>query len=188
MGDSNGGYVFVKDHYAFVGESNFAGAYDIADLDAIEQVARMDLPGDLDTVTPIGNVAVLAVDDEAETNQATAIAPFLPDPDTTPPTVTWSWPADGADALPLTSRFGVTFNEFVEPRSAWEGSVRLYETETGARVDGWISTQEVIVNFVPQAPLKPGTTYTLEIPAGGIVDFNLNPIETPFEATFTTAG
>ena len=37
----------------------------------------------------------------------------------------------------------------------------------------------------PDAPPEPAV---VEIPAGGIVDFNGNPIETPFTATFTTLG
>ena len=111
--------------------------------------------------------------------------------DTAPPRVTWVWPPDGATELPVTSRVGLTFNEFVDVKSAWAGSVRLYETGTEpalTRVDGDISTQEVIVNFSPRTPLKPGTQYTLEVPAGGIADYNGNAIAEPFTMTFKTAG
>jgi len=187
----NGGYVFVKDEYAFVGESNFAAIYDLTDLDAIEQIAIMNLEGDLDTVTPIGNVAMLSVDDDAIRDEGTAVAPWQTEPDTRAPEVTWVWPPDGADDLAVTSRIGLTFNEMVDVRSAWEGSVRLYEDGTDStltRVDCWFSVQEAIVNVAPQEPLQPGTTYRLEVPAGGIADFNGNRIETPFEMTFTTAG
>lgn len=187
----NGGYVFAKDQYAVVGESSNAKIYDLTDLDDIQLVAVLDLEGDLDTATPIGNVIFLSVDDEANPNEGTGVAPFLEQPDGDPPFVTFAWPADGATGLSPRSRFGVSFNEMVEPRSAFEGSVRLYETDTDpaqTRVDGWISTQENIVNFAPESPLSPATSYTLEIPAGGIVDYNGNPIEVPFLASFTTAG
>lgn len=187
----NGGYVFIKDDLAFVGESNFAGIYDVADPSAIEQVATLELTGDLDTVTPIGNVAVLAVDDEAEPDQATAIAPYLTEVDTTAPRVTWAVPSDGAEGLPVTSRIGLVFNEMVDVKSAWEGSVRLWETGTDpalTRVDGHVSVQESVVNFSPLEPLKPGTQYTLSVPAGGIVDYNANAVTEDFELTFTTAG
>jgi hypothetical protein len=43
------------------------------------------------------------------------------------------------------------------------------------------------VNFSPLQPLEPGTTYVLEVPAGGVVDFASNAIEEPFSLTFTTA-
>ena len=76
----------------------------------------------------------------------------------------------------------------IEPKSAWEGSVRLYETDTLSRVDGWISTQEAIVNFAPKQLLEPGTSYTFEITANGVVDYNQNPVQETFIATFTTVG
>jgi len=182
----NGGYVFIKDEYAFVGESNFAGLYDISDMKNPTQVTTLNLTGDLDTATPIGNVVVLSVDDEADANQGSSVAPYLEDPDTKAPEVTWVYPPDGATDLALTSRIGVSFNEFVEPRSAFDGSVRLYETDTGTKVPGYISTQEVLVNFVPTAPLDPDTSYTLEIMGNGVVDFNGNAVASSFTSQFTT--
>ncbi len=189
--DGNGGYVFLHEGFAHTGESNFAGIYDVRDPTAITEVARLDLPGDLDTATPIGNVVVLSVDDKAEDDHGSAVAPWRTEPDRTPPAVTWAWPPAGAVNLPLTSRFGVTFGESVDARSAWAGSVRLYEAdrEPGlGRVEGHVSAQENVVNFWPALPLKPGTRYRLEIPAGGVVDYNGNPVAEPFSATFTTVG
>jgi hypothetical protein len=187
----NGGYVFVKDNLAFTGESSIARIYDWSDPQAVSIVAELNLTGDLDTMTPIGNVAVLSVDDQADPNQGTSIAPYAEQPDTAPPFVNFVWPPDGATDIKLSSRFGVTFNEMVEPKSAFPGSVRLYETgqdPDATRVDGWISTQEAIVNFAPKQLLESGTSYTLEITAGGIVDYNGNPVEQTFTASFTTAG
>jgi hypothetical protein len=187
----NGGYVFVKEGLAFVGESESAAIYDVSNLDEITQVARLQLEGDLDTVTPIGNIAVLSVDDEAELNKGTAMAPYAVDPDTTPPAVNWVYPDDGATGLAVTSRIGLSFTEMVDANSAWEGSVRLYEADTEpavTRVDGVISTQEAIVNFWPTEPLKPGTQYVLEVPAGGVTDYSGNAIEEAFTMSFTTAG
>jgi hypothetical protein len=187
----NGGYVFAKDELAFVGESSFAGIYDLTDPSAIVQVAKLDLPGDLDTATPIGNMVVLAVDDEADPGQASAIAPYAVDVDTNPPRATWTVPADGATGLPLTSRVGMTFSEMVDPKSAWFGSVRLYPTRTAARpepVEGIISVQENVVNFTPATLLSPGTEYTFEIPAGGVADYNGNRVEEPLVLSFTTIG
>ena len=185
----NGGYVFVKDDYAFMGESNFAGLYDISDLGDMQLIAQLQLEGDLDTATPIGNVVVLSVDDEGNPGEASAIAPYLTQPDADPPHVNWSVPADGAEGLAPTSRIGVTFDEMVAPKSAWEGSVRLYETDhPAARVNGKITVQESVVNFTPDGVLTPGTRYTFEIPAGGVVDYNGNAVEETFSITFTVAG
>lgn len=187
----NGGYVFVKEGLAFVGESGTAAIYDVSDLANITQVTRLDLEGDLDTLTPIGNIAVLSVDDEANPNEGTAMAPYATEPDSVPPAVNWVYPDDGSDGLSTTSRVGLSFTEMVDANSAWEGSVRLYVTGTDpavTRVDGIISTQEAIVNFFPVEPLSPSTSYTLEVPAGGIVDYNGNAIVEPFTMTFTTGA
>jgi hypothetical protein len=187
----NGGYVFVKDDLAFVGESDFAAMYDVADPSAITQVAQFDLEGDLDTITPIGNVAVLSVDADGMPDQASAIAPWAKEVDTTAPRVVWSVPSDGATDLAPTSRVGVVMSEMVDVKSAWAGSVRVYLDGVDpaiGRVDGHVSVQENIVNFSPLAPLEPGATYVLEIPAGGIVDYNGNPIDEAFSITFSIAG
>ncbi len=188
--NGNGGYVFLHEGYAFVGESNFAAIYDVRDLSAITEVTRLDLEGDLDTASPIGNVVVLSVDDEAVTDEGSSVVPWQTEPDTRGPQVSWVWPADGANDLATTSRIGITFDENVDVASAWEGSVRLYRADEApelGRVDGWISAQETIVTFWPQEPLEPDTEYVLEIPAGGVADFNGNAITEPFTATFRTA-
>jgi hypothetical protein len=187
----NGGYVFAKDELAFVGESSFAGIYDVSDPGTITQVATLSLPGDLDTVTPIGNIAVLSVDADADVGHGSALAPYDTMADARAPRVTWSVPDDGATGLPVSARVGVTFSEMVDVKSAWLGSVRLYRTGDAGEVvpvQGHISVQENVVNFAPVTPLDPGTEYTFEIPAGGVADYNGNRVQEPFSLTFTTIG
>lgn len=190
--DGNGGYVFVKDDIAYVGEGSFAATYDVSDPSDITPITQdFALSGDLDTITPISNFVVLSVDDEANEDEGSAIVPHEMAPDTKGPAVTWVFPRDGAADLTPTSRFGMTFSEMVDVKSAWEGSVRLYDTELGpeaGRVVGVISAQENIVNFVPRCPLEPGRSYTLEVPSGGVADFSGNATEQAFAATFTVAG
>ena len=189
--DGNGAYVFMHEDYAFTGESRHAVVFDISDIHDIKEITRLNLEGDLDTITPLGHLAVLSVDDKADKENAagTAITPYLQEPDTNPPEVTWVWPNDGAQEQRTTSRVGVTFNEFVDVKSCFDGSVRMWKTgedPDATKVDGWVSAQEVIVNFTPKQPLEPNTSYTFHIPAGGVTDFSGNAIELPFTATFTT--
>ncbi len=188
--DGNGGYVFVKDNYAFVGESRFAALYDVSDYANIEPMGRFNLKGDLDTITPIGNLAILSVDDKAVKNEATAVSIWSTAPDEQPPIVEWMWPRDGADNLPVTSRFGLMFNEMTDVMSAFEGSVRLYRTDAASpdegRVPIMVSTQENIVNVSPFTPLEHSTQYTLELLAGGVTDYSGNTLAETFTATFTT--
>ena len=191
VSDGNGGYVFVKEDIAYVGESNFAALYDVSDLDNITEITRLTLEGDLDTITPIGNLAILSVDADGNAGEATTVTPALQAPDISPPQVLWTWPEDGAKNLPLTSRFGLSCNEMVEPKSAWTGSVRLYIKDTDpalTRVEGHISVQEHIVNFVPAQPLAPGTTYVLEVPAGGLTDYSMNALVDAVRIEVTTFG
>jgi hypothetical protein len=184
-GFGNGGYVFVTGNLAFVGESGGASIYDLSDLSMIRRLQSFSLRGDLDTITPYGNIAVLSVDADATPGQSTSVVPWAQKPDATPPQVTWAWPAANT-IVPVTMRFGVTFSEFVEPRSVFEGSVRLFETATGARVNGLLSSQESVVTFTPVAPLKPHTRYTLWIPRGGVADWNQNPTSSDFTLTLET--
>lgn len=186
-----GGYVYVKDDLLFMGESSFAGIYDISDQTKPELLATYHLQGDLDTAVPIGNVLVLSVDADADRDKGTAIMGYAAQPDTRAPRVTWAWPADGATGLALTSRLGLAFSEFISVQSAWEGSVRVYEAGTDparTRVDGWISVQEATLNFWPREPLKPATRYVLEVPAGGIQDYNHNAITEAFSMEFETVA
>lgn len=187
----NGGYVSGKDRRVFVGESSSAAIYDVGDPARPTEIARLRLAGDLDTITPIGNVAVLSVDADAEQDRGSAIAPVSTEVDVTPPSITFWWPRDGSTGLPLTSRLGVSFSEAVDPKTAWEGSVRLYESGSEparTRVDGVISVQETIVSFAPRAPLRPGTAYTLELPRGGVADVRGNRLATTFLLSFETVG
>jgi hypothetical protein len=190
--DGNGGYVFVKDDIAYVGEGRFAATYDVSDPSNIVPLSEgFELEGDLDTITPIANFVVLSVDDEAAPDQGSAIVPHELDPDTRGPSVTWIFPRDGAADLTPTSKIGVMFSELVDVKSAWEGSVRLWDSDAGpeaGRVVGLISAQENIVSFVPRCALEPGHRYTLEIPVGGVSDFSGNATSESFQATFTVAG
>lgn len=187
--DGNGGYVFLHEGYAFVGQGSFAAIYDAHDPSSITEVARLHLQGDLDTITPIGNVAVLSVDDDAAPDQGSSVVPWQTEPDARGPVVGWTWPVDGATDLRTTSRLGVAFDEMVDPRSAFEGSVRLYRAggdPDAGRVPAIVSAQETIVNVHPRCPLEPNTDYVLEVVAGGIVDFNGNAVAETTTVTFRT--
>lgn len=186
--DGSGGYVFPHEGYAFVGQGSFAAIYDARDPSSITEVARLGLVGDLDTATPIGNVVVLSVDDGAEPDQGSAIAPWQTEPDARGPVVGWTWPVDGATDLRTSSRLGVAFDEMVDARSAFEGSVRLYRAgdPDAGRVPAIVSAQEAIVNVHPRCPLEPNTDYVLEVMAGGVVDFSGNAVAETTRVTFRT--
>lgn len=185
--DGNGGYVFWDEGYLFLGNTSRGHVYDLSDLSTPTEVGNIDLEGDLDTLTPYGNVMVVSVDDDAELDRASVLAPWAAEPDATPPAVLRVDPLDGETGVALTSRVGVGFDELIEPSTVFAGSIRLYD-EAGAPVDGWGSAQETTAHYAPKAPLLPGTTYTLEILAGGVTDLNGNAVAETITTTFTTAG
>ncbi len=200
-----GGYVFVKDDLAFVGESAFGEVIDISDPTKPRLVTSVELtskagvvrPGDFDTLTPLGNLMIGSSDDADDVagqeatdldGQASQVFPLHSDPDTRGPTVTMVNPPDGATGIAATSRIGLTFSEFVELSSLWRGSIQVRAIGCLAPLQGTFSTQEGIVNFTPREPLAAGTEYEIVVPVGGVSDYDGNPVETEFRATFTTAA
>jgi hypothetical protein len=187
LSGGNGGYVFYDEGFIFVGESSIGRIYDARDLDNVQLHSEVHLAGDLDTLTPYGNVAVASVDEEAEDEIATMVFPWTEEPDTVSPEVLRIRPVDGAVGVSRMVRVGVGFNEFIEPSSVFAGSIQLFDS-AGNPVDGWGSGQETIASYAPKQPLTPGETYTISVMAGGIQDLNGNRLATEATSRFTVAG
>lgn len=184
--DGDGGYIFEQNGFLFQGESDYGAVYDIADPTAPVEVGRVQLKGDLDTLTPLGNLLVAAVDDKANFGEASMIAPWATEPDSVPPRHGMRSPQDGAVDQPVTSRIGIVFDEMLEPVSAVEGSVRVV-TAAGEPIDVLAQVQENILNLSPRAPLPAGETIHVQLPAGGLADVSGNRLEETVQWSFTTA-
>ncbi|MEZ4393732.1 MAG: Ig-like domain-containing protein [Polyangiales bacterium] len=185
-GVANGGYVFIKEDTAFVGLSSLGVALDIRDPAAMTVQREFHLTGDLDFVNPIGNVAVLSVDDDAVRAQSTSVVPYEREPDRRAPRVNMVVPRDNATGQALTTRVGVTFDEFVDMATVGAQSFIVREEGATAPLEGWYSGQEGAVNFWPARPLRPGTRYELIVPAGGVQDYSGNPTAETFRMSFRT--
>ncbi len=184
--EADGGYVYRQHDHLFQGESNFGSRYDFSNPAAPVEEARIDISGDFDTLTPIGNVAVASVDDGADPGKATVVFPWDVEPDSVGPTAELVNPADGAVWIPVTGRVGLSFDEVVEPLSVHAGSFRVWD-EAGRAVPGRFYAQEHIANFVPDA-LEPDTSYFVEVPAGGIADVSGNPTSATLRFGFSTGS
>jgi len=180
-----GGHVRRQGDRVVVGDSDYAGVYDITNLAAPVEIGRAELPGDLDTATPIGNVLVLSVDKDAVQDQASAVVPFLGPLDRQGPRVELTSPSDGAILQLPRSSIGVAFDEEVEFKSVFPGSFRVF-SEEGRAVTGTFSLQGALVSFSPAEPLAEDTTYQVSIPAGGVVDLSGNPTTEDYRFTFST--
>jgi len=185
--EGDGGYVFRHGDLLFQGESSYGALYDFPSPDAISERARFELEGDLDTVTPIGNVAVVSVDEKGDPGKATGIYPWATAPDTDPPSVKMTVPADGEAWAPLSGTVGLSLDEMVEPRSVHAGSFRVW-SEHGDAIPGRFYVMEAVTNFVPDAPLAEDTTYWVEVPAGGIADTSGNPTDETLRFGFSTGA
>ena len=185
--DGNGGYVFRHEDHLFVGESNFAAIYDFTDPLSSQEVGRADLEGDLDTATPIGNVWVLSVDDDAVGDNASAVVAWSEEPDRRAPQLELHRPPQDALWVAPTASVGLSFDEMIEARSVFEGSVRVRD-EAGQRVEGLFGVQENIVSFTPTQRLAEDTTYTVTLPAGGLLDYSSNGLSEEVSFRFATGG
>jgi hypothetical protein len=175
--DGDGGYVFLQNQHLFVGDSNFGSVYDASDPAAMVELGRFSLTGDLDTVTPLGNVAVVAVDEKADAGRASVVVPWQDVPDATGPAVGMMSPAPLEAGVAPSARIGVVFDEMIEPASVHAGSFRVADA-AGRPLAGTFDVLENIVNFTPSAPLPPGPVH-VTVPAGGISDVSGNPVSPP---------
>ena len=134
-------------------------------------------------ITILGNVLYVGDDHGV----ASAFVPHSAAPDTTPPTVVAVSPADGATGQAATTRVGIGFSDAVRFESVDPGSLRLLDAQ-GTVLAGTYSVQLGVVNFAPAVPLRPGATYTVLLPAGGVQDIAGNALAAEFRSTFATAG
>jgi hypothetical protein len=180
---ADGGYVYRNKGHLFQGESNWGTVLDFADPSAPFELQRVTQQGDLDTISPIGNVMVVSVDDDAAPGLASLIVPWAREPDREGPAVELVSPADGAVDRARTSRIGLSFDEWIERASVFEGSFRVADA-AGNPIPGVFNVQENVVNFTPDALFEPGERVTVEVPAGGITDVSGNPTTSPFSFSF----
>ena len=153
-----GGYGSYQDGHFFSGFTEQVAKFTI---DPPAQVgvgtSGIDLR-DEDWAQPLGNL-ILASDDK---NVGTALIPHRAAPDATGPEVVWRHPAAGAAGLALTTRIGVSLSDVVAVESLTPANFRV-RTPYRSVVAGQLSVNQNNVNFSPDAPLAPSTTYTVEV-------------------------
>jgi hypothetical protein len=101
-------------------------------------------------------------------------------PDTTPPTVIQTSPADNAQFVQISSVVTVTFSEAMEP-SSLEDSALVFSPEVG----GTVTYADRILTFTPDADLQANITYTATITTKA-KDVAGNPIAQTYEWQFAT--
>jgi YVTN family beta-propeller protein len=179
------GYLTYQDGHIHGGYSTRYAKFDVRDLGRITLVgtASTNIPGrDEDFGTALGNLAFIGNDH----GQGSALVVHQTAPDTTGPVVTMVSPRSGASDQRLTTRVGLTFSDHVDLRALHSGTF-IVRPVGGAALPGRYSQQLGVVNFAPQMPLAPNTTYEVVVPAGGVRDWVGNPTPVTFTSRFTTA-
>jgi mono/diheme cytochrome c family protein len=109
------------------------------------------------------------------------------DPDTTRPEVKQVSPANGAKQQALTSRIGLGMTDNIRPESV-NSNTFIVRPVGGNTLAGTYSVQLGIINFHPEQPLSPGTSYEVFLPANGVKDYAGNAIGADFKSTFNTGN
>lgn len=183
LSDAHGEYIYIQDNYALAA---FETDVHKVDLQTMRPVgAPMTSLGDAQEghPTPLGNFLVIG-DDHAI---GSGVVPHSATPDRTGPAVNMVHPPANAVNQALTSRVGITLTDLIDLQSAGPATFTVREVG-GQALPGKYSGQMQILNFAPDQPLKPGTTYEVVIPQGGIKDVSGNPTGAAFTSRFTTRG
>ena len=114
--------------------------------------------------------------------------------ESTPPSVTSTYPADGATAVPVDSQIIIYFSEPVDSstvRASTDGphpvtgTVQVYESSTGEQVFGCIAVKGEKVYFNPIEPLRNFTEYTIYVTTD-VTDLGGTALSFPVSTTFVT--
>lgn len=109
------------------------------------------------------------------------------DPDTTKPEVKQVSPVNGARQQALTSRIGLGMTDNIRPESV-NANTFIVRPVGGNTLAGTYSVQLGIVNFHPEQPLQPGTSYEVFLPANGLKDYAGNAIGADYRSVFHTGN
>jgi cytochrome c peroxidase/streptogramin lyase len=182
---SRGGSVTLQDKFAHVAASSTYLKLALGEnsVTVAGQTTNPTSGGDIDWVTPIGNLVALG-DDQGG---ATKLVPHEHFPDRIGPQVTMVVPAPNATQQALTSRVGVTMSDMIAFDSLSTTTFAVRPVGGGA-LAGAFSHQMGVVNFSPDAPLLANTTYEVVIPAGGVRDWAGNATVRAFTSLFATGN
>jgi uncharacterized protein (TIGR03437 family) len=105
--------------------------------------------------------------------------------DTTPPTVSFTVPANGDTGVPIGNKLSATFSKPVDPLTVTTTTFTLQRGLTP--VPGTVTYAGTTATFAPLGTLAPNTTFTAII-ANGVRDFAGNALASPFVWSFTTGA
>jgi len=186
--DLPGRYVHFQDHYAFSGhfaEGRGGGdgvKYDMLTRQVVRRFAPPNTGTDFQWI-PLGHL--LLVSGSEVGGSGSTLYTHQDGLDTTPPSVGYHQPADGAVNQPLTTAVGLVIHEQLDATTVNEQTIQLRPLG-GEPVPAIVMhTSYDVVNVVPVSPLQDDTTYELRLVDGGVRDVAGNAVEA-FSFHFST--
>lgn len=176
-----GEYVHVQDGFIHMGAEDRYAKLDKTSLKIINNDFQLGGEAQEGFANPLGNL-VMVTDDHGI---GSSFVPHEANPDKTPPVVNFVSPKDGAVNQATTSRIGVTFTDQILVHTL-DAATFTVRPQGGTPLKGRYSSQTNIVNFAPETPLQPNTTYELIIAKGGVQDYMGNPTGQDFTSSFST--
>ena len=179
-----GGYLTLQDGFVHMGASEHYVKVDVRDEDeyrVVNTASSKISNRDEDFAVVLGNLIALSDDH----GYGTFLIPHQAEPDNVGPSVNMVNPAPLAENQNRTTRVGLTFSDQIDLRSVTTENI-IVRPIGGETLAGKFSLQTGIVNFAPDDPLMPNTTYEVVVPTGGVRDVVGNPNPTAFRSTFST--
>ena len=188
-------YVTIKDGKGYV----TPGALKLFEFDALSAgdppiTNEFDLepsqPGftGSDLTVPLGNMVFVGGSDA---NNYTALISLGTTRDTLGPKVEYANPVDGAVNVPPTCRIGFSMSEHIDLESMSSSTFRVRPVcpANAPAVEGVYSVRHFgVVNFSPDEPLLPNTTYEVDLFLNGMKDVVNNGLRQAHHSTFTTGA
>ncbi|HET7792932.1 MAG TPA: Ig-like domain-containing protein [Rhizobacter sp.] len=177
-----GGYVSTQRGFAHAGFSVKYAKVNLSDGSTAGTGSSNITNRDEDFGTVFGNLVLVGNDH----GNGSAIIPHQTSPLSGAPAVNMVSPKNNATDQPTSSRIGITLTDQIDLRTV-STSTFIVRPVGGSAISGKYSGQSGILNFWPDSPLLPGTTYEVVVPAGGMKD-DVNIGVAAFSSRFTTAG
>jgi hypothetical protein len=187
-----GDYAGFQNGYMFGGKIN-NGEFVKYDIKARKVVLHGTIPNKNTSryCYPIGNMLWIG-DDGRDGMNGTANQSDLfvhqARPDSIPPSVMMVSPLNGQSNQAVTSRIGIAFDEEVDNRTLTPENITVRAKGTTANIPGVYGHTMGVVNFTPDEPLKPNTTYEVVVKAGSVKDWTGNGIKDEFGLRFSTGS
>jgi large repetitive protein len=174
--DLPGRYVHFQDQYAFAGRFGRGTKYNMETMSVERVITPPDgeFFGDFQWI-PLGHLLLIS---SSETNASRSwLYAHQDGVDTTPPSIGYHLPVDGAVNQPVTTVIGLVINEVLDSTTVNDQTIQVRPIDGDPIAGVVMDSNYDVVNFVPVDELLPDTTYEVRIVGGGIHDVAGNAIE-----------